>query len=114
MLSSRGVENAEKAYEEMQPYLMAKKAADEKLKTSGLNFSIVRPGKLTEGPFTGKIEIEAVLNQRGEISREDVAAVLIHMLDEKIQGKQIFGILAGDVEIATAVHLFLKTGQSGV
>ena len=29
MLSSRGVENAEKAYEEMQPYLMAKKAADE-------------------------------------------------------------------------------------
>ncbi|MDN3686459.1 SDR family oxidoreductase [Cyclobacterium jeungdonense] len=111
MLSARGVENAEKADESMQHYLMAKKAADEYLKSSSLPFAIVRPGKLTNGPYTGKIKISAVFNEKGEISREDVAAVLVHMLDPAIEGRQIFEILAGKVDIPEAINLFLKSGQ---
>jgi hypothetical protein len=44
--------------------------ADEYLKVSGLNYSIVRPGSLTnELPLT--IELEGKLNKWGEISRKD-------------------------------------------
>ncbi|MEX0883643.1 MAG: SDR family oxidoreductase [Cyclobacteriaceae bacterium] len=114
MLSSRGAENAEKVDGSMQHYLLAKKAADEQLKKSGLNHAIVRPGRLTDGPFTGKIKVDAVLNDKGDISREDVAEVLIFMLDENIKGNQVFGILSGEVEIPAAIPLFLKSGQAVV
>ncbi|SHN29495.1 Uncharacterized conserved protein YbjT, contains NAD(P)-binding and DUF2867 domains [Cyclobacterium lianum] len=111
MLSSRGAENAEKADESMQHYLLAKKAADEHLKTSGLPYAVVRPGKLTDGPYTGKIKVAPVFNEKGEISRADVAAVLIHMLDTSLEGTQVFEILGGKVDIPESVHLFLKSGQ---
>jgi hypothetical protein len=34
------------------------------------------------------------------------------MLDHGIDGKQVFEILEGKVEIPDAIRLFLKTGQS--
>ncbi|AKP52062.1 SDR family oxidoreductase [Cyclobacterium amurskyense] len=111
MLSSRGAENAEKADETMQHYLLAKKAADEYLKSTNLPYAIVRPGALTNGPATGKIKIANIFNEKGDISRKDVAAVLIHMLDHGIDGTQVFEILSGKVEIEDAVRLYLKTGQ---
>ncbi|WP_162416957.1 SDR family oxidoreductase [Cyclobacterium roseum] len=111
MLSSRGAENAEKADESMQHYLLAKKEADEYLKSSSLPFAIVRPGKLTNGPYTGKIKVSSVFNEKGEISREDVAAVLVHMLDPAIDGRQIFEILGGKVDIPEAIKLYQKSGQ---
>jgi uncharacterized protein YbjT (DUF2867 family) len=111
MLSSRGAENAEKADESMQHYLLAKKAADERLKDSNLPYAIVRPGRLTDGPLTEKIKVASIFNQKGEISRADLAAVLVHMLDHGIDGKQIFEILGGEVEIPEAVRLFLKKDE---
>lgn len=111
MLSSRGAENAEKADESMQHYLLAKKEADEHLKSSGLPYAIVRPGKLTNGPYTGKIKAAPIFNEKGEISRADVAAVLVHMLDPSLEGLQVFEILGGKVDIPEAIHLFLKSGQ---
>lgn len=114
MLSSRGVENAEKADETMQHYLMAKKAADEYLKSSSLPFAIVRPGKLTDGPYTGKVKVSSVFNEHGKISRADVAAVLVQMLDPAIDGRPVFEILEGKVDIEEAIKLFLKSGQTVV
>jgi uncharacterized protein YbjT (DUF2867 family) len=111
MLSSRGAEKAEKADESMQYYLLAKKAADEHLKDSDLSYAIVRPGRLTEGPLTGKIKVASIFNQKGEISRADVAAVLVHMLDHDIDGNQVFEILEGEVEIPDAIRLFFKRGE---
>ena len=112
MLSSRGAENAKKADESMQHYLLAKKAADEHLKDTNLPYTIVRPGSLTDGPFTGKIKIADIFNEKGDISRADVAAVLVRMLGQDIDGSQVFEILGGKVDIADAIRLFLKTGQA--
>jgi uncharacterized protein YbjT (DUF2867 family) len=111
MLSSRGAENAEKADESMQHYLLAKKEADEHLKASSLPHAIVRPGRLTDGRYTGKIKVSSVFNEKGEISREDVAAVLVHMLDDFLSSPQVFEILGGKVAIPEAIHLFLKSRQ---
>jgi uncharacterized protein YbjT (DUF2867 family) len=51
MLSSMGADKPEKATQ-LQDYLKAKHNADEYLKNSGLNYSIVRPGTLTNDRIT--------------------------------------------------------------
>ena len=55
----------------MRPYLRAKSRADERLKSSSLDYTIIRPGSLTEDE--GTIEAAEKLGRRGEIPREDVA-----------------------------------------
>ena len=47
---------------------------------SGLDYTIVRPGSLTDDPGTGKVRIESVLGNRDSVPRDDVAAVLAEVL----------------------------------
>lgn len=49
----------------MRLYFAAKKAADDHLRASGLDFTIVRPGKLTEGDSTGRVDIAKELGRIG-------------------------------------------------
>ena len=56
-------------------YLRAKAAADKALQASGLEYTIVRPGPLTDDPPTGNVELGEDLERR-DISRADVAAIL--------------------------------------
>src|SRR5262249_50406455 len=56
-------------------YLRAKAMADQALAASGLAYTIVRPGGLTDDPPTGLVRIGGRL-ERGQIPRADVAAVL--------------------------------------
>src|ERR671938_1077482 len=55
IVSSMGYEDAEHAGP-MRPYYEAKRAADEALRTSGLDWTIVRPGRLTDEPGTGRVD----------------------------------------------------------
>ena len=54
MVSSMRAEEPEKGPEKLQHYLRAKRNADEHLKSSGLNYTIVRPGRLTNDDGNGK------------------------------------------------------------
>jgi hypothetical protein len=63
--------------------LKAKHNADEYLKNSGLNYSIVRPGTLTNDSGLQTIELKHKLNKHGEISRVDVAQTLVQSLEDK-------------------------------
>ena len=83
-------------------YLQAKHDADKALKASGLDFTIVRPGMLTDDPGTGRVSVGERLD-RGEVSRDDVAGVLLAVLvaDNTI-GKD-FDLVAGDTPVAEAV-----------
>lgn len=56
------------------PYAQAKLAADEHLRATGLDWTILGPGTLTEGPATGRITLDP--DGRGEVSRANVAAVI--------------------------------------
>lgn len=56
-------------------YVRAKAAADQALEQSGLEYTIVRPGGLTDDLPTGRVELGADLD-RGQIPRADVAAIL--------------------------------------
>jgi nucleoside-diphosphate-sugar epimerase len=82
-------------------YLKAKGKADEKLMESGLSYTIVRPGRLTDDPGKGAIELG---DERGEITRADVAAVVAEVLDTPGTAGKIMVINNGPVPIAEAVQ----------
>ena len=82
MLSAMGAGDPEAGSEAMRPYLRAKARADERLRSSSLDYSIIRPGSLTEDEGTGTIEAAEKLGRRGEIPREDVARTFAAALEE--------------------------------
>jgi uncharacterized protein YbjT (DUF2867 family) len=84
-------------------YLRAKHDADQALIESGLSYSVVRPGSLTDDPGTGKIEVATRLGGRGEIPRDDVAATLAATLDEPNTIDKVFELFTGETEIAEAL-----------
>ena len=102
MLSSMGADNPEEA-EKLQDYLKAKHNADEYLKTSGLEYSIVRPGTLTDEEQMAKIKLAPKLNKRGEISRADVAQTLVQSLEDKTASNATFEIIKGEQSITAAL-----------
>ena len=58
----------------MQPYFAAKRDADRAVEASGLAWTIVRPGALTNDPGTGRVDLAPA--GFGDVPRDDVAAVL--------------------------------------
>jgi uncharacterized protein YbjT (DUF2867 family) len=74
------------------------------LKSSGLNYTIVRPGALTNNNGTGRIKLDKSLNAEGEISRSDVAETLVRSLNDDIANKATFEILKGEVLISDAMN----------
>ncbi len=103
MLSSMGADNPSVS-DELKDYLKAKQNADDHLKASGMGYSIVRPGSLTDKEGTGKIQLQNKLEQRGSITRTDVAKTLVEVLDDNVRQNQVFEILSGDVPIENAVR----------
>jgi uncharacterized protein YbjT (DUF2867 family) len=102
MLSSMGADKPEEATQ-LQEYLKAKHNADEYLKSSGLSYSIVRPGTLTNDSQLEMIELEQKLNKHGEISRADVAQTLVQSLEDKTAANATFEIIKGDTSIQKAL-----------
>lgn len=103
MLSSMGADNPS-AGDDLEDYLRAKQNADDHLRASGLNYSIVRPGALTDEGSTGKIQLKEKLEKQGDISRADVAQTLVEVLQDDVQKNKIFEILSGETPINKAVR----------
>ncbi|MDT5014012.1 MAG: hypothetical protein QOD39_172 [Mycobacterium sp.] len=84
-------------------YLRAKGAADDAIRgRKALDSTIVRPGRLTDDPGTGRVTI-ADETGHSAIPREDVAAVLLAVLDAPGTVGQTFEVVSGDTPIADAV-----------
>jgi uncharacterized protein YbjT (DUF2867 family) len=83
-------------------YLRAKARADEELRASGLDWTIVRPGSLTDDPGSGRVRAAEQVD-RGEIPRDDVAAVLLAVLDEPATVGVTFELVGGETPVAEAV-----------
>ncbi len=88
--------------EVFQTYLRAKAEADEALRRSGLDYTIVRPGRLTNDPGRGRVSLAARL-PRGEIPRADVAVVLAHVLETPATIGRQFDLTSGEQPIAEAL-----------
>ncbi len=103
MLSALGADNPSVS-DALEDYLKAKQNADNYLKDSGLNYSIVRPGALTDEGSTGKIQLKEKLEKQGSISRADVAKTLVEVLEDEVMKNQVFEIIAGETSIEKAVR----------
>ena len=103
IVSSIGAGNPEAASEQMRPYIVAKADADHALAASGLEFTIVRPGRLTDEPGTGRVRIGPDV-EYGEVTRDDVAATLAEVLDAPNTIGKTFELVGGDTPIDEAVR----------
>lgn len=104
MLSSMGTDAPEQGPEGLQLYLRAKAIADEYLKQSNLQYTIVRPGTLSNDQATGKIDINNDIEDKSQtIPRADVATVLVECLNEEATIGKTFEMLAGETEIEQAI-----------
>lgn len=102
IVSSIGADPSVEGDEGMAPYRRAKGRADEELAASRLDYTIVRPGRLTDEPGTDRVRIGASV-ERGEVARDDVAAVLTAVLHEPRAVGKTFELVAGDVPVAEAL-----------
>lgn len=83
-------------------YLQAKAEADAALRDSGLDWTIVRPGRLTDERGTGHVAIAPEL-PRADIPRADVAAVLAEVLDVPNTRRLQLEVTAGADPVAEAL-----------
>ena len=103
MVSAMGTQDVEHAAEAMRPYLQAKKDADDALMASGLDWTIVRPGRLTDAPGAGTVDAARALGRRGEITRDDTALVLLETLVRPSLARVAFDVLEGPTPVADAL-----------
>lgn len=102
MVSSMGAGNPPEGDEGMAPYLRAKAEADQALEQSGLDYTIVRPGGLTDDPGTGTVQTAKSV-ERGQIPRDDVAAVIIAVLETPKTVGKTFELVGGSRPIHEAI-----------
>jgi uncharacterized protein YbjT (DUF2867 family) len=85
-------------------YITAKTAAEADLRARDLDWTILRPGGLTDAPATGKIQLAPPPVPRGTVPRADVAAVIAALLDNPGTGPKTLELTSGDSPIAAAVR----------
>lgn len=103
IVSAMRADDPEAGPEKLRHYLRAKKNADDHLRDSDLAYTIVRPGRLTEEPGSGHVQIAERLDSFGEIPREDVAAVLLATLEADNTIRRGFDLIAGDQPLTDAI-----------
>ena len=85
-------------------YITAKTAAEDDLRARDLDWTILRPGRLTDAPPTGRIRLAPPPVPRDTVPRADVAAVVVALLDNPGTRHQTLELVGGDSPVATAVH----------
>lgn len=83
-------------------YVEAKRDADAALRESGLAWTIMRPGRLTDDPATGRVALGVDL-EPGEVTRADVAAVIAAVLDHDASIGRQWDLVGGETSVHDAV-----------
>lgn len=102
MVSAMGTDDPPAGDEVFAVYLRAKAEADRAVMASELAWTVVRPGRLTDDPGSGRVRIARHVD-RGDIPREDVAAVLLAVLDDDRTAGHVFELVSGDDSIVDAL-----------
>jgi uncharacterized protein YbjT (DUF2867 family) len=103
MVSAIGANHPERWTGDMKPYYEAKADADKYLEESGLDYTIVRPGRLTDDPGTGKVNLGDGPGGAGSVTRDDVALVLAECLTADNTIGKAFDLLNGESPVAEAI-----------
>jgi uncharacterized protein YbjT (DUF2867 family) len=85
-------------------YIAAKTAAEDDLRARDLDWTILRPGGLTDSPATGMVRLAVPPVPAGKVPRADVAAVIAALLGEPGTRHLTLELTGGDTPVAAAVH----------
>jgi uncharacterized protein YbjT (DUF2867 family) len=109
LVSSMGVESVRDGAvpsgvdEVFLAYLRAKLAAEDQVRSMDLDWTILRPGRLTDDPGTGRVTLAPQV-PHADVPRDDVAAVLVELLGVPATAGEVLELAAGDTEIPAAVR----------
>ncbi|MEV5461092.1 NAD(P)H-binding protein [Streptomyces cellulosae] len=104
IVSSMGADPEHQGDEVFDVYLRAKGEADAYVRSlDALDWTILRPGQLTDEPGTGLVRLEARTG-RGSIPRDDVAAVLAELVDTPATAGLTLELISGSVPVSVAVR----------
>ena len=103
IVSSVGAEAPPDDDDVFSVYLRAKAEADAAVQASDRDWTIVRPGPLTDDPGGGTVRID-LEPFRGPIARDDVAALLDVLLTDGRASRRILYVSAGDASIEQALE----------
>jgi uncharacterized protein YbjT (DUF2867 family) len=102
MVSSMGANPDQPGDDTFAVYLRAKGKADAELQASGLDYTIVRPGGLTNDPGSRRVMLAEQV-ERGQVSRDDVAAVLAAVLRGPATIGKTLELVGGETPVEEAV-----------
>ncbi|MGW0395328.1 SDR family oxidoreductase [Streptomyces sp. NPDC003042] len=103
MVSSLGADAHREGHDVFDAYLRAKGEADDHVRTRlGLEWTILRPGTLTDEPGTGLVHLEAHAGG-GSIPRDDVAAVLAELIETPATAGLTLELVSGSMPVTVAV-----------
>ena len=102
IVSSMGADAEAEGDDTFAVYVRAKGKADADVIASGLDYTIVRPGSLTDEPGTGRVRVGEQVG-RGQIPRDDVAALIAAALREDATSRKTFEAVSGETPIEEAL-----------
>jgi uncharacterized protein YbjT (DUF2867 family) len=85
-------------------YITAKTAAEDDLRARDLDWTILRPGGLTDAPPADRVRLAVPPVPRGSVPRADVAGVIVALLDDPGTRHLTLELVSGDSPIDEAVH----------
>jgi nucleoside-diphosphate-sugar epimerase len=107
IISAVGAENPPGGDDTFSVYLRAKAEADEAVRTSDRDWTILRPGGLTDDRGAGRVRIESK-PFRGQVPRDDVAAVLARLLRDSRSPRRLLYVNAGEQPVEQALEAVLS------
>jgi nucleoside-diphosphate-sugar epimerase len=107
IISSVGAEHPPEDDDVFSVYLRAKAEADQAVQASDRDWTIVRPGRLTDDPGTGHVRIDTA-PFRGQVPRDDVAAVLAGLLADRRSAGRTLYVNGGDRTVEQALEIALS------
>jgi nucleoside-diphosphate-sugar epimerase len=107
LISSIGAEDPPDGDDAFSVYLRAKAEADAAVQASDRDWTIVRPGHLTDDPGRGRVRIETD-PVHGRVPRDDVAAVIDALLETEDAARLILYVSSGEHTIQEAVEALLR------
>jgi nucleoside-diphosphate-sugar epimerase len=102
VISSIGAEAPPDGEDVFSVYLRAKAEADAAVEQSDREWTIVRPGRLTDDPGRGRVRIDTD-PFHGNVPREDVAAVIDSLLASEGAARRILYVNEGERTIEDAL-----------
>jgi nucleoside-diphosphate-sugar epimerase len=108
IVSSTGAEAPPQGDDVFSVYLRAKAEADQAVQASDRQWTIIRPGRLTDDPGSGRVRI-GLAPFRGQVPRDDVAALLAWLLHDDRVSRRVLYVNGGEDAVEQALETILAS-----